>query len=212
MSAKSTDTESQISWTAKTHAGRIRTNNEDTFLNIMFDHQNLAILGSVGESKRAGMEFIFAVSDGMGGANAGEFASRIATQTVIELISREFHQKRSQSLVQPAELLAIFFQIVHEKTYKTGRYYEECQGMGATLSLCWCSGDTLFIGHIGDSRIYHFPAAGGMDLLTIDHTRVGRLKREGILNEREARESPYKHQLERAIGTDPGTIIPQITS
>jgi len=82
--------------------------------------------------------------------------------------------------------------------------------MGATLSLCWFVENRVHVGHIGDSRIYHFPKGNGMHQLTEDHTRVGRMRREGLLNEREARTSPYKHQLERSLGSHPDPVEPQI--
>ncbi len=212
MSTDPTPSLPAFSWTAKTHPGRVRKNNEDSFLALAFDHEELAFLGRLGEIPASHRELIFAVSDGMGGANAGELASKISVQTLTELISQEFHQRRGTNHASHPELLSLFIQRVHEKTRKTAWGYDECRGMGATLSVCWFTADTLHLGHIGDSRIYHFPKAGGMVQLSEDHTTVGRMRRDGKLNEREARNSPYKHQLERSIGSHPDPVEPQILS
>jgi protein phosphatase len=72
--------------------------------------------------------------------------------------------------------------------------------MGATLSLCWFSGEWMYFGHIGDSRIYYLPAAGGIKQLTHDDTHVGWLFRNGKLTEREAKTHPRRNVLQGALG------------
>lgn len=210
MNEISIETQPHLSWTADTDCGRVRTNNEDSFLALMFNRQELAYLGKIGEAPRENWQFIFAVSDGMGGRNAGEFASRIVVQTITELISREFHQHRGEKHPPHLELVAQFFQTVHKKTLSSSRGYSECQGMGATLSMAWFVGNQVHVGHIGDSRIYHLPKEGQALRVTEDHTIVDRLLRYGKINEREARSHPQKHLLERSIGTTKDPIEPQL--
>jgi serine/threonine protein phosphatase PrpC len=202
----------EYTWTGQTHCGRVRKNNEDAFLALMFDAQEVQYLGKEGEAPAEGNEFIFAVSDGMGGANAGEFASRSALQSMTDLIARQFHQRASDSLSDREQRLREFFQRVHEEVQKMGRHYLECRGMGATLSVGWFSGTSLHIGHVGDSRIYHLPAAGPMKQLTEDHTDAGRLRRQGSITEREGRIHPTRHLLERSIGAQPHAVEPQIAT
>lgn len=202
----------EFTWTAQTHCGRVRRNNEDAFLALMFDDQEVQYLGKEGEAPAAGNDFIFAVSDGMGGANAGEFASRSALQSMTDLIARQFHQRRSNNRSDHEQRLRDFFQRVHEEAQKMGRHYLECRGMGATLSVGWFSGDSLHIGHVGDSRIYHLPAEGPMRQLTEDHSEAGRLQREGKITEREGRAHPTRHMLERSIGAQPSPVEPQIAT
>lgn len=201
----------QISWSSQSHQGRVRRNNEDAFLGLMFDRQELAFLGDEGEAKMDQHEFIFAVSDGMGGEKAGEFASKIVLETVIELVSREFHQKTQERRQSPEKLLYNFCQRIHERARHVSQFYDECKGMGATLSLCWMLGNQAHVIHVGDSRIYHLPKSGEMRQLTEDHTIPGRLLRAGKISEREARNHPYRSQLERSIGCE-GAVEPQITA
>ena len=202
----------QFHWNGLTHQGRVRRNNEDAFLAIMFDQHEMRYLGKVGEAPADDNDFIFAVSDGMGGAKKGEYASKTALQTLTDLISRKFHQGKADRAIDKEAVLQEFFQAVHDSVRNVGRYYEECRGMGATLSVCWFSGHTLLVGHVGDSRVYHFPNAGGLRQITEDHTLPGRLRREGKITEREARNHPNKHLLERSIGAQPDPVEPQISA
>ena len=84
--------------------------------------------------------------------------------------------------------------------------------MGATLSLAWMTPGWLYFGHVGDSRIYYFPAAGGMKQITHDHTRPGWMRRQGKINEREARNHPAKHGLQQGLGASFQFLEPQIGS
>ena len=81
--------------------------------------------------------------------------------------------------------------------------------MGATLSLIWYVGGWAHFGHIGDSRIYLLPHAGGMRQVSEDHTHVGWLRRSGKLNEREARMHPRKNVLSQSLGAGNQLITPQ---
>ena len=93
-----------------------------------------------------------------------------------------------------------------------GRYYPECDGMGATLSLGWFTPGYLHFAHVGDSRIYHLPKEEGMTQITHDHTHVGWLRRQGKLNEREARTHPRRNVLSKALGAGHQVMDPQLGS
>lgn len=81
--------------------------------------------------------------------------------------------------------------------------------MGTTLSLAWLTPGWLYFGHIGDSRIYHLPPGGGIQQLTHDHGHVGWLRRNGKINEREARAHPMRNLLNQALGAEHQFIDPQ---
>ena len=70
-----------LRWSGITDRGKVRANNEDSFLGMTFDGNGFHYLGKTGEGSLADADFLFAVSDGMGGANAGEFASRIVVES-----------------------------------------------------------------------------------------------------------------------------------
>ncbi len=197
-------------WSGITHTGRVRANNEDSFLALTFDGHDLRFLGKTGRSSLAGSDFVFAVSDGMGGAKSGEFASRIAVDRITRLMPRGFRLSASGLASGFRDILEELFSAIHRDLINLGRSYEECSGMGATLSLCWITPEWLYFGHIGDSRIYYLPADGGLTQLTHDHSHVGWLRRSGKLNEREVRRHPGRNSLQQALGAGHQFVEPHI--
>jgi len=79
-----------LSWYGRTDVGRFRKNNEDAFLALTFNSREVRYLGKDGSAPMDGDDFIFAVSDGMGGAKAGEFASKIAVDKITDLLPKTF--------------------------------------------------------------------------------------------------------------------------
>lgn len=199
-----------VTWSGLTHVGRVRKNNEDTFLALTFDGHEVRYLGKTGQASLAGADFVFAVSDGMGGAKSGEFASRIAVDRITRLLPRGFRLSAAGLASGFNDILAELFSAIHADLIQFGRSYEECAGMGTTLSLGWFTPEWMYFAHIGDSRIYYLPEAGGIRQITQDHSYVGWLRRKGELNERQAREHPGRNALNQALGAGNQFIDPQI--
>lgn len=202
----------QLRWSGMTHQGRVRQNNEDTFLALNFDAIDLRYLGKIGESTFDHGDFVFAVSDGMGGAKSGEFASKIAVEKISHLLPRSFKQSAQNIDAGRGDVLIELFQRIHDELLKLGRYYDECRGMGATLSLGWFTPGRMHFAHVGDSRIYWLPKGGNFRQITEDHSHVGWLRRQGKLNEREARNHPRKSMLNQVLGAGQQFLEPQIGS
>jgi serine/threonine protein phosphatase PrpC len=189
-----------VNWSGLTDRGRFRENNEDAFLALTFDAEGVRFLGKEGHGSLESADFVFAVSDGMGGAKSGEFASRIAVDKITRLLPRSFHQRARGLPTGFSDILETLMLAIHEEMTSLGRIYEECQGMGATLTLGWFVPGWLYYAHIGDSRLYHLPASGGIRQITRDDSHVGWLRSTGKINEREARMHPRKNVLSRALG------------
>ena len=200
----------RLHWFGQTDRGRIRKNNEDSFLAIQFDARETHYLGKIGDASLGHYDYVFAVSDGMGGEKAGEFASRITVETITRLLPRSYQQAAIG--LQPGfeDVLTELFDRVHRSLMHYGGSYAECAGMGATLSLCWFSPSRMYFGHIGDSRIYHLPAGGGIQQISHDDTHVGWLYRNAKINEREARSHPRRNVLQKALGADHQFVQPQV--
>jgi serine/threonine protein phosphatase PrpC len=200
----------RLAWSGLTDVGKIRTNNEDAFLGIAFDGHEVRYLGKIGESSTASTDFVFAVSDGMGGANSGEFASRIAVDKITRLLPKGFRLSAQGMSSGFPDLIGELFSAVHRDMLGLGQAYEECAGMGATLSLCWFTPDWMYFGHLGDSRVYYLPRNGTLTQVTHDHSQVGWMRRNGQLNEREARFHPRRNALQQALGAGHQFIDPHI--
>lgn len=199
-----------VHWSGLTHVGKVRPNNEDAFLALTFDGHDVRYLGKIGHASMASGDFVFAVSDGMGGAKSGEFASRITVDRVTRLFPRAFRLAAAGMGSGFPDLLSELVLSIHTDLLKLGYSYEECAGMGATLSLGWFTPNWMYFAHIGDSRIYYLPAEGGLTQVTHDHTHVGWLRRQGKINEREARTHPRRNALQQVLGAGHQFVDPHI--
>jgi serine/threonine protein phosphatase PrpC len=199
-----------LHWSGLTHMGKVRKNNEDTFLALAIDGREVRYLGKTGHAPLHANDFVFAVSDGMGGAKSGEFASRISVDRITRLFPRAFRLAASGMGTGFSDIITELFSAIHNDLLKLGYSYEECAGMGATLSLCWFTPQWMYFGHLGDSRIYYLPHDGPLTQVTHDHSHVGWLRRQGRINEREARTHPRRNALQQALGAGHQFIAPHI--
>ncbi|MGI8413399.1 MAG: Stp1/IreP family PP2C-type Ser/Thr phosphatase [Solirubrobacteraceae bacterium] len=161
---------------SKTDTGRQRRDNEDNAF------------------ARAPM---FVVADGMGGAQAGEIASRIAVEV--------FEQGLPDS-GSPEERLADRAREANRQIHEHSRADPERAGMGTTLTAAYLDDAQLAIAHVGDSRAYLF-RDGSFSRLTRDHTLVSALVEEGKLTEAQAAEHPQRSIITRALGPEPSVEI-----
>jgi len=136
---------------------------------------------------------LFAVADGMGGAQAGEVASRLAAAAF-----REFHDADD---LDPEERLVAIIQEANRRIYERAADDSEASGMGTTITAALVGGTGLAIGHVGDSRAYRL-RAGRFEQLTDDHSLVADLVRSGRLTPEEADVHPQRSVITRALGTD----------
>ena len=133
---------------------------------------------------------LFAVADGMGGAQAGEVASRLAAAAVKDGAGDV------EGLIQEAN------RRVHQRSVED----PNASGMGTTLTVASVEDGTVLIGHVGDSRAY-LVRDGGLEQLTEDHSLVGELMRSGKLSAEEAEQHPQRSMITRALGTDPNVDV-----
>ena len=109
------------------------------------------------------------------------------------------------------DVLDALFGEIHRALMYLGATDPDCSGMGATLSMCWFTPNWMYFGHIGDSRIYYFPAReGGMKQVSHDDTHVGWLFRNAKINEWQARRHPGRNALQRALGAGHQFVDPQV--
>jgi PPM family protein phosphatase len=145
---------------------------------------------------------LFAIADGMGGAQAGELASRLAAAAIEKGAAAARGEDGVVAVVRAANAL-IFERAVSDP---------EVAGMGttATVALVDESAETLTVAHVGDSRAYRY-RHGVLEQLTTDHSLVGELVRSGRLTEAEAAVHPHRSVITRALGTDAEVEVDTLT-
>jgi serine/threonine protein phosphatase PrpC len=156
----------------KTDPGRVRRRNEDAFV---VDPP------------------LFAVADGMGGAQAGEVASRLAAAA--------FREYREADELGPEERVQAIIKEANRRIYDRARTDSEVSGMGTTVTAALLTDGRVVIGHVGDSRAYRI-RDGRLEQLTQDHSLVADLMRSGRLTPEEAEGHPQRSVITRALGTD----------
>ena len=144
---------------------------------------------------------LFAVADGMGGAQAGEVASQLAASALEARDSDGLEgTKRIDSLIQEA----------NRRIYDRASTDPTASGMGTTMTVALVEGMTVAIGHVGDSRAY-LVRGEQMEQLTEDHSLVNELLKTGKLSEEEAHIHPQRSVITRAVGTDPDVDVDGFT-
>lgn len=141
---------------------------------------------------------LFAVADGMGGAQAGEVASRMAVDVLQEGIG--------QGTGTVAERLTDRVATANTRIFERARADQGSAGMGTTLTAAYVDTDELIVVHVGDSRLYRW-RGGTLVRLTDDHSLVEELVRQGRLTPEEAAEHPQRSIITRALGPESEVAI-----
>ncbi|TML28158.1 MAG: Stp1/IreP family PP2C-type Ser/Thr phosphatase [Actinobacteria bacterium] len=139
---------------------------------------------------------LFAIADGMGGAQAGEVASRLATAALKEAGANGGGEQRISDLIQEA----------NRRVYDRSSSDPNTSGMGTTITVALVEDDYVAFGHVGDSRAYLIRNAQ-MEQLTEDHSLVNELLKTGKLSREEAETHPQRSVITRALGTDPDVDV-----
>jgi serine/threonine protein phosphatase PrpC len=144
---------------------------------------------------------LFAVADGMGGAQAGEVASRLAASAL---------ETDESDGLQGLERIDALIQEANRRIYDRASTDPSASGMGTTMTVALVEGMTVAIGHVGDSRAY-LVRGDQMEQLTEDHSLVNELMKTGKLSEEEAHVHPQRSVITRAVGTDPDVDVDGFT-
>ena len=173
---------------SQTHSGRRRGKNEDS---VAFDAA--AQLG--------------VLADGMGGYNAGEIASSMATTLITTELAHWLAETGGKATVQDVRnALEICVDNANQSIYRASRANPEYSGMGTTLVVGAFHGDQLVLGHIGDSRCYLFRDDKFLQI-TKDHSLLQEQIDAGLLTPVQAAASPLKNLVTRAMGVEDEVLI-----
>lgn len=168
-----------------TDTGLVRTLNEDSFLIKGFEN---------------GAPYGFCIlADGMGGHNAGEVASAMATEIISNELSNSEIGNSDDDIVSS---ITASLDYANNEIYSKSISNSENAGMGTTAVVIYLNGKTAYIANIGDSRAYLIEKSGIMQLTT-DHSVVQKLVESGSITPQEARNHPEKNIITKALGTEP---------
>ena len=159
-----------VDFATATHAGRVRRKNEDAYY---------------------AEPPLFAVADGMGGALAGELASRITVQTLAELVAEGSDEER----------LAATVRLANRRVAERAASDPRASGMGSTVTAALVGARAIVFAHVGDSRAYLW-RGGVLTRLSDDHSLVAEWVRAGALAPEEAAQHPQRSVITRALGAD----------
>ena len=144
---------------------------------------------------------LYILADGMGGYKGGEIASKLATESAKEYIQKEF-SKINKNKDEILKLVQNAMEYANNVVFEKSKESEELEGMGTTLEVCLIYNNKIYIGHIGDSRIYRI-RNNVIRKLTKDHSYVQQLVEDGKITREEANTHPKKNMLTKALGCTP---------
>lgn len=170
---------------ASTDIGKVRDMNQDSYY-ISDENDEIKL---------------YIVADGMGGYKGGEIASKLAIESAKNYIRNNFEEiKKEKELI--LELIKNAIEYANMVVYEESKEIEELNGMGTTIDVCLIYSNKVYIGHIGDSRVYRLRKEF-FRKLTVDHSYVEQLVKEGNITKEEAYNHPKKNMLTKALGCTP---------
>ena len=145
----------------------------------------------VSENPVGNLPNLFVVADGMGGHNAGDYASSHAVQTLVDEIRRDAD-------FNPIKVIRHAIETANTEILERSRREEHLRGMGTTIVVCTVVGHYAYVANVGDSRLYVIQ--GEIHQVTKDHSLVQEMVRMGEIKPEEARNHPDKNIITRAVG------------
>jgi protein phosphatase len=157
---------------------------------------------------------LYVLADGMGGYNAGEVASGMATSLISDGLQETWspadvsRMGRDEAKAASERLIRDQINRANSAIFTTSQNNPECAGMGTTLVVCLYHDNFMTVAHIGDSRLYRL-RGDSMDQVTRDHSLLQEQLDSGLITPEEAKLSQNKNLVTRALGIDP-TVEPEI--
>ena len=148
---------------------------------------------------------IFAVADGVGGAQAGE----VASQTAVEVLDEAF--RHHDPSVDVEDLMELAIQRANSSIYRMAQEHPKLQMMATTIVALHLKGNVATIGHVGDSRLYRVTPDGDLHRDTRDHSVVEEEVRAGRMTPAQAANHPSRNVISRALGAEEGVEVDMTT-
>jgi protein phosphatase len=199
-----------LHWAALTHSGSRKPRNDDSLIAFASDPKGATTLQQSGCHSLEKHDLVFAVSDGMGGGNAGDLASSLLLTRMSEIIPETFKIAASGFFPDCLEHLTDAIHSVHEHI-NAAAACDRTRGMAATLALAWFTPANLYIANVGDSRIY-ISRGGHLEQLSRDHTSAWGQWKRGEIPEIQYRSHPRRSALYEVIGGGHARVCPHFAA
>jgi len=206
----------KVDFGAATHAGKVRKNNEDHYLIVRFGRSLEPLMTNMPAGQFpdhiAEYGYGMGVADGMGGAAAGEVASRMAANLLIKLVvdtskwGRRLDKEEAEALMNRLE---DYYSTIHSELVSHGEENPADLGMGTTLTIAYSFCSDLIVAHAGDSRAYLF-REGQLRQLTHDHTVAQKLADQGEIPQEAVAKHKLRHVLTNVLGGHSGPVITEV--
>lgn len=200
-----------IRWAGATVSGTRKERNDDSWIVFSSNLEGAKVLGESGEGSVENQDMVFAVSDGMGGGNAGDMASALILEQMALMIPETFKAAASGFFPDSITHLEEALKEVHEHINEAASQEEGQKGMAATLALAWFTPENMYLANVGDSRIY-LCRNGKTEQLSKDHTGAWASWKRGEIHEIQYRSHPRRAALYEVVGGGHPLVSPHFAA
>ncbi len=204
-------TATTLHWAALSHNGSRKPRNDDAFTAFASGPDGAKPLPHTSHHSLAEHDLVFAIADGMGGANAGHIASTTLLEEMTQIIPETFKAAATGFFPDCLSHLGDAVRSVHARINTLAAESEVNAGMATTLALIWFTPDNIYLANVGDSRIY-LSRGGDFEQLSRDHTTVWSQWKRGELIEIEYRKHPRRAALFEIIGGGHERVCPHFAA
>lgn len=200
-----------LHWASLTYSGSRKPRNDDSLMAFASGPNGAEPLAETGSHSLASHDLVFAVSDGMGGGNAGDLASSTILQQMALIIPETFKAAAAGFFPDSISHLGDAIRSVHEQINTSAKGCEDKTGMAATLALAWFTPENLYLTNVGDSRIYR-SRGGILEQLSRDHTYAWLQWKRQEMTEIQYRAHPRRAALYEVVGGGHAKVNPHFAA
>jgi len=196
-----------IRWASRSQSGSRKPQNDDTLVAFASGAAGAEILPATGSHSLDSHDLVFAVSDGMGGGNAGDLASAVLLEKMRLIIPETFKAAAAGLFPDCMAHLLDAIRSVHDHVNQVAAASHETRGMAATVAIAWFTPENLYLANVGDSRIYR-SRGGVLEQLSRDHTSAWGQWKRGEIPEVQYRVHPRRAALYEVVGGGHQNVCP----
>ncbi len=196
-----------LHWASRSESGSRKVRNDDSLAAFASGAAGAELLPPGGRHSLEKHDLVFAVSDGMGGGNAGDLASAVLLEKMRAIIPGTFKAAAAGLFPDCMAHLLDAIRSVHSHVNEVAAASTETRGMAATVAITWFTPENLYLANVGDSRIYR-SRGGALEQLSRDHTSAWGQWKRGEIPEVQYRAHPRRAALYEVVGGGHENVCP----